>query len=201
MARWSTSGERSITRVRFSKASPKTRDKDAALRFMKKTLKRHGSPEAITTDGLRYYGAAMNELGNAESRRSVAGPTTGWKTATCPFDDGSGRCSRFRRMKTLQKFAMRTCQRAQPLQPRSPPHRSTNLQGTPLGRTGRVANPRELGPGLHSPSPIVERRVRFRLTAPPPSHRFGEVRHATDGHVGSSIVTAPDTGVIYQRRQ
>ena len=29
------------------------RDKDAALRFMKKALKRHGSPEVITTDGLR----------------------------------------------------------------------------------------------------------------------------------------------------
>ncbi|WEK48472.1 MAG: hypothetical protein P0Y56_15470 [Candidatus Andeanibacterium colombiense] len=28
-------------------------DKDAALRFMKKTLKRHGRIETITTDGLR----------------------------------------------------------------------------------------------------------------------------------------------------
>ena len=28
-----------------------TRDKAAAFRFMKKALKRHGSPEAITTDG------------------------------------------------------------------------------------------------------------------------------------------------------
>ena len=26
--------------------------------------KRHGSPEAITTDGLRSYKAAMDELGN-----------------------------------------------------------------------------------------------------------------------------------------
>jgi len=34
----------------------KTRDKQAALTFMKKALKRHGSPEAITTDGLRSYG-------------------------------------------------------------------------------------------------------------------------------------------------
>ena len=42
----------------------KARDKQAALTFMKKALKRHGSPEAITTDGLRSYGAAMNELGN-----------------------------------------------------------------------------------------------------------------------------------------
>jgi putative transposase len=31
----------------------RTRDKGAALRFMKKPVKRHGSPEAITTDGLR----------------------------------------------------------------------------------------------------------------------------------------------------
>jgi len=30
----------------------RTRDKAAALTFMKKALKRHGSPEAITTDGL-----------------------------------------------------------------------------------------------------------------------------------------------------
>jgi putative transposase len=35
---------------------------------MKKTLKRHGSPEAITTDGLRSYRAAMNKLGNAEKQ-------------------------------------------------------------------------------------------------------------------------------------
>jgi putative transposase len=41
------------------------RDKAAALRFMKKALKRHGSPEAITTDGLRSYKAAMTEVGNA----------------------------------------------------------------------------------------------------------------------------------------
>jgi putative transposase len=46
----------------------RTRDKDAALRFMKKALKRHGSPEAITTDGLRSYRVAMKELGNAEKQ-------------------------------------------------------------------------------------------------------------------------------------
>jgi putative transposase len=31
----------------------KTRDKKAALSFIKKALRRHGQPEAITTDGLR----------------------------------------------------------------------------------------------------------------------------------------------------
>src|SRR3954447_2416840 len=39
----------------------RSRDKDAALRFMKKTLKRHGSPDAIATDGLRSYRAATND--------------------------------------------------------------------------------------------------------------------------------------------
>ena len=40
----------------------KTRDKAAALFFMKKAMKRYGNPEAIVTDGLRSYGAAMGEL-------------------------------------------------------------------------------------------------------------------------------------------
>src|SRR5450432_137126 len=33
-----------------------TRDKAAALKFMKKLMKRHGRPEVIVTDGLRSYG-------------------------------------------------------------------------------------------------------------------------------------------------
>ena len=35
---------------------------------MKKALRRHGSPEAITTDGLRSYGAALAELGTREKQ-------------------------------------------------------------------------------------------------------------------------------------
>nr|WP_241659835.1 DDE-type integrase/transposase/recombinase [Sphingomonas glacialis] len=45
----------------------KTRDKGAALTFVKKTLKRHGSPEAITTDGMRSYRAAMKGLGSEKN--------------------------------------------------------------------------------------------------------------------------------------
>jgi len=46
----------------------KKRDKSAALTFMKKALKRHGKAEAIVTDGLRSYSAAMRELGNSDRR-------------------------------------------------------------------------------------------------------------------------------------
>jgi len=44
----------------------KTRNKAAALKFMKKLMKRHGKAKAITTDGLRSYKAAMKEIGNAD---------------------------------------------------------------------------------------------------------------------------------------
>ncbi len=40
-----------------------TRDKDAALTFIKKAMRRHGKAKAITTDGLRSYKAAMKEIG------------------------------------------------------------------------------------------------------------------------------------------
>lgn len=43
----------------------KKRDKLAALRFLKKAMKRHGSPQIIVTDKLRSYGAAMRDIGNA----------------------------------------------------------------------------------------------------------------------------------------
>ena len=44
----------------------KKRDKTAVLVFLKKALKRHGIAEAIVTDGLRSYPAAMRELGNLD---------------------------------------------------------------------------------------------------------------------------------------
>nr|WP_236672417.1 DDE-type integrase/transposase/recombinase [Croceicoccus sp. YJ47] len=41
----------------------KTRDKAAALHFMRNALKRHGSPHVMTTDGQHSYKAAMTEGG------------------------------------------------------------------------------------------------------------------------------------------
>ena len=41
----------------------KTRDKRAALKFLKKAMRKHGQPEVIVTDKLRSYGAALKEIG------------------------------------------------------------------------------------------------------------------------------------------
>jgi putative transposase len=46
----------------------KTRDRKAALKFLRKSMKRHGRPETIVTDRLRSYGAALKELGRGDDR-------------------------------------------------------------------------------------------------------------------------------------
>jgi putative transposase len=83
----------------------KSRDTDAALRFMKKTLKRHGSPAAITTDGLRSYRAAMKDLGNEAKQEIGRWANNRVENSHLPFRRRERAMLRFRRMKTLQKFA------------------------------------------------------------------------------------------------
>ncbi len=41
----------------------KRRDRKAALKFLRKTMKRHGKVEVLVTDKLRSYGAAMKVIG------------------------------------------------------------------------------------------------------------------------------------------
>jgi len=48
----------------------KRRDRKAALRFLKKTMKRYGHPKIIVTDKLRSYRTAMKVIGN-EARQET----------------------------------------------------------------------------------------------------------------------------------
>ena len=83
----------------------KERDKAAALKFIKKTLKRHGSPRAITTDGLRSYNAAFKAL-SIEDRQEVGRwANNRAENSHQPFRRRERAMLRFRRMKTLQTFA------------------------------------------------------------------------------------------------
>ena len=82
----------------------KKRDKSAALRFFKKTLKRHGKAEAIVTDGLQSYPAAMRELGNLERREVGRWLNNRAENSHLPFRRRERAMLRFRQMKSLQKF-------------------------------------------------------------------------------------------------
>ena len=83
----------------------KTRDKAAAIRFIKKAMRRYGKPEAIVTDGLRSYGAAMEELGNSHKQEIGRWQNNRVENSHLPFRRRERAMQRFRRMKTLQKFS------------------------------------------------------------------------------------------------
>jgi putative transposase len=83
----------------------KKRDKYAALAFMRRALKRHGKPEAIVTDGLRSYPAAMRELGNIDRREVGRWMNNRVENSHLPLRRRERAMLRFRQMKTLQKFA------------------------------------------------------------------------------------------------
>lgn len=84
----------------------RARDTEAALTFMKMALKRHGSPETITSDGLRSYRAAINTLGNAEKQEIGRWANNRVENSHLSFRRRECAMLRFRRMKTLQKFAL-----------------------------------------------------------------------------------------------
>ena len=81
------------------------RDKAAALTFMKKKLKRHGSPDAITTDGLRSHRSAMKDLGNKEKQEVGRWANNRLENSHLPFRRRERAMLRFRQMKSVQKFA------------------------------------------------------------------------------------------------
>ena len=83
----------------------KKRDKSTALAFMKKALKRHGQANAIVTDGLRPYPAAIHDLGNLERREMGKWLNNRAENSHLPFRRRARAMLRFRRMKTLQKVA------------------------------------------------------------------------------------------------
>jgi transposase-like protein len=76
-----------------------TRDKAAALKFIKRTMKRHGKPRTVVTDGLRSYPAAMNEIGNGEDQQVGRWLNNRAKNSHQPFRRRERATLRFRRMK------------------------------------------------------------------------------------------------------
>ena len=83
----------------------KSRDRKAALKFLKKLMKRHGRPETIVTDRLRSYGAALKDLGRGDNREMGRWLNNRAENSHLPFRRRERAMLRFRRMRTLQKFA------------------------------------------------------------------------------------------------
>jgi len=81
------------------------RDRKAALKFLRKTLKNYGRPKVIVTDKLRSYGAAMKVIGCADRQETGRWLNNRAENAHQPFRRRERAMLRFRQMRSLQKFA------------------------------------------------------------------------------------------------
>jgi putative transposase len=83
----------------------KSRDRIAALKFLKKSIKRHGRPKTIVTDRLRSHGAALKDLGRGDDREMARWLNNRAENSHLPFRRRKRSMLRFRRVRTLQKSA------------------------------------------------------------------------------------------------
>jgi putative transposase len=80
----------------------KRRDRRAALKFLKRALKRYGRPSNIVTDRLRSYGAAMKRIGIVARQECGRWLNNRAENAHQPFRRREGAMAKFRDIKTLQ---------------------------------------------------------------------------------------------------
>ena len=81
------------------------RDKAAALKFLKRIMKKYGRPRSVVTDGLSSYPAAMSEIGNVDRQEVGRRLDNRAENSHQPFRRRERAMQRFRSAKTLQKFS------------------------------------------------------------------------------------------------
>jgi len=82
----------------------KKRDRKAALKFLRKTIKRHGRLHVFVTDKLRSYGAALQDMGLPDDRETSRWLNNRAENSHQPFRRRERAMLRFCRMQSLKKF-------------------------------------------------------------------------------------------------
>ena len=82
----------------------KMRGKKAALKFLKKSLKRHGRAEELVTDRLRSYSAALKDLSISDQQETGRWRNNRAENSHQMFQRRERAMWRFRRTRSLQKF-------------------------------------------------------------------------------------------------
>jgi putative transposase len=80
------------------------RNKAAALKLLKRLMKKYGRPRIVVTDRLRAYSAAMGEIGVSDRHEVGRRLNNRAENSHQPFRRRERAMQRFRSMKTLQKF-------------------------------------------------------------------------------------------------
>jgi putative transposase len=111
------------------------RDKAAALKLLKRIIKKYGAPRSIVTDGLRVYSAAMNEIGVAAERHAVGGrlnnrAENSHQPATRTGDAALSKSA------DAAEVQLSSCPGAQPIQSGAPSRHEASLQAETLCSLG-----------------------------------------------------------------
>ena len=120
----------------------KRRNRKAALKFLKKSMKRHGRPHILVTDKLRSYGAAMKEMGNVERQETGRWKNNRVENSHLPFRRRERAMQRFRSMRSLQKFASVHASVCNHFNQERALYSRRQFQAEPSRRSRRVARPR-----------------------------------------------------------
>ena len=83
----------------------KRHDRPAALKFLRKLMKRYGQPHVIVTDKLRSYGAAMKVIGNDARQKTGRWLNNRAENSHLPFRRRERAMQGFRQMRSLQKLS------------------------------------------------------------------------------------------------
>lgn len=83
----------------------KRRDRKAAPKFLKRTMKGYGWPKEIVTDRLRSYSAAMRAIGITDRQFCGRWLNNRAENSHQPFRRREGAMARNRDIETLRKFA------------------------------------------------------------------------------------------------
>ena len=131
------------------------RDKAAALKFLKRIMKKYGQPRSVVTDGLCSYPAAMKEIGNADRHEVGCRLNNRAENSHQPFRRGG---SDFE--------AQRHCRNSAQFMLRSTTISTRNVILSPAKFTNRDARLRWPNGAQSWPHPHLE----FRLVAPNAYH-------------------------------
>ena len=83
----------------------KRRDRNAAPKFLRKSMKRYVQPSVIVTDKLRSYGAAMKAIGNGCRQQTGRWLNNRAENSSLPLRRREHAMLCFRQMRSLQKFS------------------------------------------------------------------------------------------------
>ena len=137
------------------------RDKAAALKLLKRIMKKYGLPQRIVTDRLRAYSAAMKEI-SAADRHEVGGRLNNRaENSHQPFRRRERAMQRFRSMKTLKKFSSVHAQVHNQFNQERHLVTRRGLQAEALDRIDGVARPCRVGVACERACRATRRRMRL----------------------------------------